>query len=72
MPSKVTEALANKLDAISKICVKDAVDGERIRQDAVYIARTVYSIPRKPVEDGIVDAIVPPDSIVEEICRTIK
>ena len=38
MPPMFTEALARKLDAISDISVKEAVDGELIQANTVYIA----------------------------------
>ena len=38
MPPMFTEALARKLDAISNICVKEAVDGDLIQANTVYIA----------------------------------
>ncbi len=32
----------------------------------------VYGMPKKPIEDGIVDIIAPLDKIAEEICRIVK
>ncbi len=153
MPPIFTETLAEQLDSISKISVKEAADGQIIYPNTAYIApggkqmkidisennarliikitddpaennckpsadylfrsvathygrnstgvimtgmgsdgteglklmkargatiiaqdeatSVVYSMPRKPVEIGIVDVIAPLDSITDEICRTV-
>jgi two-component system chemotaxis response regulator CheB len=32
----------------------------------------VYGMPKKPIDDGIVDIIAPLDSLAEEICNAVK
>jgi two-component system chemotaxis response regulator CheB len=41
-----------------------------IAQDAA--SCVVYGMPKKPVEDGIVDVIAPLDKLAEAICRAVK
>jgi two-component system chemotaxis response regulator CheB len=56
----------------------DGTNGlRRMKQEGALIlaqdesSSVVYGMPRKPVEEGIVDLIVPLDNIAHEICRLL-
>ncbi len=53
MPEGFTLSLANRLDELSDITVKEAEDGEKLRKGVVYIARGGFQMRLVPQPDGI-------------------
>lgn len=54
MPEKFTKSLASRLNSISKIIVKEAEDGEKVRNGYCYIAPGNYHLVVKESKNGII------------------